>query len=212
VSALVAIRARPRLLLSTGLAILVYLAVPADLPQQTRGVIGWDVGIAVFLATALTMMLRSSIERLRRRAEEDEGRTVILTLTVVAVAISLFAIGFEIHDAKGQPPAAAAWRVALAMVTVVLSWTFTHTMFAMHYAHEFYRAKKPTGLLFPGDAPPDYLDFLYYAFVVGMTCQVSDVQVAGRTLRRLTLAHGVLSFFFNTGILALAINLAAGLF
>jgi uncharacterized membrane protein len=85
-------------------------------------------------------------------------------------------------------------------------------MFAMHYAHEFYRAKKPTGLLFPGDAPPDYLDFLYYAFVVGMTCQVSDVQVAERELRRLTIVHGVLSFFFNTVILALAINIGASVF
>jgi len=82
----------------------------------------------------------------------------------------------------------------------------------MHYAHEFYRDGPAPALQFPGGQPPSYGEFLYYAFVVGMTCQVSDVQVTGRAMRRLTLVHGVLAFFFNAGILALAINLAAGLF
>ena len=211
--ALAAIRTRPRLFLSAALAALVGLALPSSLSLQTRGIIGWDVGVAGFMAAALTLMLRSDIARLRRRAAaQDEARHIILVLTVAATCVTFFAIGFELHDAKGLPPAQAEWRIALAAVTIVLSWSFTHTIFAMHYAHEFYRGKTPSGLAFPGDDPPDYLDFLYYAFVVGMTCQVSDVQVEGRGLRRLTLGHGVLSFFFNTVILALAINLAAGLF
>ena len=207
------VRARPRLFLSAGLALALYLVLPAILAPTTRGIIGWDVGVAAFLIAALTMMLRDSIERMRgRAARQDAGRWTILTLTMAAVCISFLAIGYELHEAKGLPPASAGWRVALAMLTVVLSWSFTHTMFAMHYAHEFYRDKKPFGLLFPGEHPPDYIDFMYYAFVVGMTCQVSDVQVTGAAMRRLTLVHGVLSFFFNTVILALAINLAAGLF
>lgn len=208
-----AVRARPRLFLSAGLALAIYLALPSALAPATRFIIGWDLGIAAFLAATLTMMLRASIERMRRRAAlQDSGRWTILALTVAAVCISVLAIGYELHEAKGLPPAATGWRVGLAMLTVVLSWSFTHTIFAMHYAHEFYRDKKPSGLLFPGDQAPDYIDFMYYGFVVGMTCQVSDVQITGQALRRLTLVHGVLSFFFNTVILALAINLAAGLF
>ena len=208
-----AVRARPRLFLSAALALAIYLALPSVLAPATRFIIGWDAGAAAFLVAALIMMLRASIERMRVRAAlQDSGRWTILTVTVAAVAISVLALGYELHEAKGLPPASAGWRVGLAMLTIVLSWSFTHTMFAMHYAHEYYRDKKPTGLLFPGDHPPDYIDFMYYAFVVGMTCQVSDVQVTGPALRRLTLVHGVLSFFFNTVILALAINLAAGLF
>jgi uncharacterized membrane protein len=207
------VRARPRLFLSAALALAIYLVLPAALGPTTRGIIGWDAGVAAFLIAALTMMLRDSIERMRRRAAlQDAGRWTILTLTLAAVCISVLAIGYELHEAKGLPAASAGWRAGLAMLTVVLSWSFTHTIFAMHYAHAFYRDRTPSGLAFPGDQPPDYLDFMYYAFVVGMTCQVSDVQVTGPALRRLTLVHGVLAFFFNTVILALAINLAAGLF
>jgi uncharacterized membrane protein len=212
VIALTIVRARPRLLLAALLGAVVAAAVPSSHAIQTRGIIGWDLGIAAFLAATLVMVLRSDIARVRKRAAvQDEQRWLILALIVAAVCVSFFAIGYELHAAKGLPPAEAGWRVGLAALTIVLSWSFTHTIFAIHYAHEFYRRKEP-GLGFPGSAPPDYLDFLYYAFVVGMTCQVSDVQVTGRGLRRLTLVHGVLSFFFNTVILALAINIAAGLF
>jgi len=210
---LASVRARPRLFLSALLALAIFLVLPSALAPQTRGIIGWDVGIAMFLVAAFTMMLRADVERMRRRAaQQDEGRGVILALTMAAVGFSLLAIGFELHEAKDLPPAEGHWRIALAGATVVLSWSFTHTIFAQHYAYEFYRGRPPAGLVFPGTATPDFVDFLYYAFVVGMTCQVSDVQVDGRALRRLTLMHGVLSFFFNTVILALAINLAAGLF
>jgi uncharacterized membrane protein len=199
--------------MSTVLGVAIYLVLPGRLAFQTRGILGWDVGIAVFLVASLTMMLRASIERVRKRAAaQDQARGTILTLTMAAVCISFLAIGFELHEAKGLPPSQAGWRAGLAALTVLLSWSFTHTIFAIHYAHEYYRDRQPNGLIFPGDQPPAYLDFMYYAFVVGMTCQVSDVQVSSVKLRRLTLVHGVLSFFFNTVILALAINLAAGLF
>ena len=207
------VRARPRLFLSVLLGLAIFLLLPSALALQTRGIIGWDVGVAVFLGAALTMMARADVERVRRRAaRQDEARGLILGLTVAAVGFSLLAIGFELNEAKGLPAAQGHWRIALAGLTVVLSWSFTHMMFAQHYAYEFYRPRPPSGLAFPGETEPDYRDFLYYAFVVGMTCQVSDVQVTGRTMRRLTLTHGVLSFFFNTVILALSINLAAGLF
>jgi uncharacterized membrane protein len=213
VKPLAAVRARPRLFLSAALALAVFLVLPSALAAPTRGIIGWDVGVAAFLGAALKMMRRAGAARMRRRAaQQDEGRLTILTLTLAAVLFSVFAIGFELNSAKGLPRAAAEWRIALAAATVVLSWSFTHVIFALHYAHAYYREGSVPALQFPGGQPPGYGDFLYYAFVVGMTCQVSDVQVVGRAMRRLTLVHGVLAFFFNTGILALAINLAAGLF
>jgi uncharacterized membrane protein len=205
-------RSQPRLLLSTALAVVIYLLLPASLEVQTRGIVAWDAGCAVYLVAVLTMMLRATIERMERRAKiQDENRLAILTLCVAAVCVTLFAIGYEMHVAKAAQQAAAGWRLGLAALTIVLSWGFTHTIFALHYAHEYYEDPKKPRLIFPGGVSPDYTDFLYYAFVVGMTFQVSDVQVAERELRRLTLVHGVLSFFFNTVILALAINLAAGL-
>ncbi len=203
-------RHQPRLMLSAALAVVIYLFLPATLEPQTRGIIAWDIGCAVFLIAVLTMMLRASIERMQRRAAfQDENRIAILVFSVTAVCVGLFAIGYELHLAKQS--SGASWRIGLAALTIVLSWGFTHTIFALHYAHEYYEDPKKPRLVFPGGVPPDYTDFLYYALVVGMTCQVSDVQIAEREMRRLTLAHGVLSFFFNTVILALAINLAAGL-
>ena len=212
-TAFAAIRGRPRLFLSGALALVIALVLPSTMAGETRGIIGWDVGVAAFLVATMGMIGRADVAGVRQRAaQQDAGRWAILAVTVAAACFSVFAIGFELHAAKGLPPSAAEWRIALAAATVVLSWSFTHVIFALHYAHEYYRGKTPAGLVFPGDHAPTYPDFLYFSFVVGMTCQVSDVQVTGQALRRLTLVHGVLSFFFNTGILALAINLAAGLF
>ena len=99
--------------------------------------------------------------------------------------------------------------VLLAGVTIFLSWVFVHVIFALHYAHEFYDMHAPGGLAFPGEHEPDYWDFIYFSFVIGMTSQVSDVTVTGQRLRRVVAAHGVLSFVFNVALLALSINLAA---
>lgn len=108
-------------------------------------------------------------------------------------------------------------HVTLSGLTIVGSWLLVHTIFASHYARLYYQEGKTLaeckddGLDFPGDTEPDYWDFLYFSFVIGMTSQVSDVAVRSRTLRRLSLLHGILSFFFNTSLLAMTINLVAGL-
>jgi uncharacterized membrane protein len=137
-------------------------------------------------------------------------------LIVAAAATSLVALGFLLQKEVPGLVIPTPVRVVLAGLTVLASWLLTHTIFAVHYAHEFYGDADPGpdredrgGLAFPGDKAPDYWDFLYYAFVVGMTCQVSDVQVTGRRMRRLTLAHGLVSFIFNTVVLALAVNILA---
>jgi uncharacterized membrane protein len=143
---------------------------------------------------------------------QDEGAFGILVLAVAAAIASLGAIFAELA-ALDRESANYGLYIALAIVTVVLSWTFTHTIFALHYAHEFYgEGARANGLKFPNDNQPDYWDFVYFSFVVGMTFQVSDVAVTHKSARRMVVAHGALSFFFSTAIVAMTVNIAAGLF
>ena len=127
----------------------------------------------------------------------------------------LLAIASELHDIRDQPAAGTGLRVTLAAVTILLAWFFMNTIFALHYAHFFYgntdasAGVEARGLDFPGRAEPDYWDFLYFSFVIGMTFQVSDVQIENHRLRRIALAHGVLAFLFNVVVLALTINIVA---
>ncbi len=171
-----------------------------------------------FLTWTWSLMLRATPETMRRNAQrQDEGRLVILSLIAAAACASLLAIGLMLKDTKGGLTSAIALHVTLSVVTLVGSWLLVHTIFALHYAHGYYqdgktlRECKAEGLDFPSDLEPDYWDFIYFSFVIGMTSQVSDVEITSRSLRRLALIHGVLSFFFNTTILAISINIIAGL-
>ena len=216
------IGARPRLFASVGVACVVFALLPAAMATPIRFVIAWDCCAIAFMCLSLTMMARSP-EKLRFRAQiEDPSQWAILGLTVAATLASLLSIGFVLHDAKQQTGWLAIEHVVVAGGTILLSWFFAHLLFAIHYAHAYYGDDPDDedssdgvgvagGLVFPGEENPDYWDFLYFSFVVGMTCQVSDVQVTGRIMRRLTLSHGIIAFLFNTMILALSINLLAGL-
>jgi uncharacterized membrane protein len=204
------IRARPRLFWSAAVGAGVTLMLGlTDWQRATRLLIGWDVGVVLYLALVVHVMWRADVDRIRQRAQvEDEGQFAILVLTGLAALASMGAIFAELSTAAsgGRP----ALRVAHAALTILLSWVFIHTMFALHYAHEFYDVTAG-GLAFPrGGGEPDYWDFVYFSFVIGMTSQVSDVAVTSKEVRRIVTAHGVLSFVFNAALLALTVNLAAG--
>jgi uncharacterized membrane protein len=209
------IRVRPRLSIATLVGILCLLVLPAQVARTTRALLAWDAGVGLYLALAWTMMLRSDLDKMRWRAsQEDDGAVIILTLSVIAAVASLAAIMMELIDLSELPRQEVNLRFALVVVTVVFSWSFVHTAFALHYAHEFYDDENKLAhrcLGFPGTEEPDYIDFLYFSFVIGTTSQTADVAIASRTMRRLALMHGVLSFFFNTTLLAVTINIAAGL-
>ena len=203
------VRARPRLATAAAVGAAVIAALPGDWRLPTRLLTGWDAGVALYLVLVYALMARSTIEHIRRNAARlDEGRIAILVLTVTAALASLGAILAELGSGQGPR---TAQQLALAAATIVLSWGFIHTMFALHYAHDYYgeHGAGKGGLAFPGEQVPDYWDFVYFAFVIGMTSQVSDVAVASRPIRRTANAHGVVSFFFNTALLALSVNLAA---
>ncbi|MGA8613761.1 MAG: DUF1345 domain-containing protein [Xanthobacteraceae bacterium] len=175
----------------------------------TRILVGWDCGLALYLALICRLMAHESIARIRERAAvEDEGAIALLVLTTAAALASLAAVVAEL----GQSP--SSYQVAMGIGTILLSWAFMHTIFALHYAHEFYGEggdHRIGGLIFPGNEDPDYWDFLYYSLVVAMTAQVSDVQITSKVIRRLTAAHGVISFFFNVTVLALTVNIVSTL-
>jgi uncharacterized membrane protein len=212
------VRQHPRLAIATLLGIFAYLFVPVGLVEGVRLLVAFDLAAAVFLAVIWTMMARASTADMRRRSRsEDEGRYVVLALSAAVACAILLSIAFALHGIHGLPAAEAGLRVGLAVATILLAWFFMNTMFALHYAHVFYdnaddpAAPQAGGLAFPGGRQPDYWDFLYFSFTIGMTFQVSDVQIESHSLRRTGLAHGVLAFFFNVVVLALTINIIASL-
>jgi uncharacterized membrane protein len=199
------LRARIRLMASLAVGIAVLLLLPPDWRWSRRFLIAWDVTVALYLAAAAVTVWRTGTASIRRHAiEQDDGRFVILIGTAVAALASLAAILSEIGASDKTAP-----HLVLAVVTIVLSWLFVHTSFALHYAHDYYYKAKAEGLDFPGDDKPDYWDFIYFSFVIGMTFQVSDVQITSRSIRRTATAHGVVSFIFNTALVALMVNIAA---
>ncbi len=171
-----------------------------------------------FLAWTWALMMTATPATVRRNARrQDAGRWVILSLITAASCFSILAIIFLLQNTKGAPAGILVLHVTLSAVTIIGSWLLVHTIFASHYAHLYYQQGrtlpecKQEGIDFPGDLELDYWDFLYFSFVIGMTSQVSDVAIRSRLVRRLALLHGILSFFFNTSLLAMTINIVAGL-
>jgi uncharacterized membrane protein len=199
---------RPRTFISIVLGITAFFLLPGSLRLVTRLLICWDIFVALYVLLVYSMMLRSGLTHIRRNAVlQDDGRFLILLVTALGAFASIAAIVFELGASHHSTKA-----LALATVTVALSWAAVHTAFALHYAHDYYRGAKPGGLHFPsGDQheKPDYWDFVYFSFVVGMTAQVSDVGITDRTIRRTATAHGIVSFVYNTALVALMVNIAA---
>ena len=194
-----------------GIAATMALAALTGWRPVMRGLVGWDIGAGLYVALALEMMARADVRRIRRRAaDQDEGAIVILVLTVAAGLASLLAIVALLGTSASGAAPRRGGELVLATITIVLSWAFIHTIFALHYAHEFYAESGVRGLAFPGgEQEPDYWDFAYFALVIGMTSQVSDVGITTKEIRRTVAAHGVVSFFFNVALLALTVNIAA---
>ena len=209
------VRLHTKLVIGALVGLIVVALAPFTL-LTTRLLGGWDIGVALYLLLIFWTMRRCDVARIRlRAAEQDEGAFVILLLTMTATFASLVAIVFALGGSKQAPHEQAAVLIGLTIGTILLSWFFVHTIFALHYAHEYYGERRDGiigGLNFPGDEDPDYWDFLYFALVIGMTSQVSDVAITSKGLRRIAAMHGVLSFFFNVAVLALTINMVSSLF
>jgi uncharacterized membrane protein len=208
---------RPHMLLSLAVGVVLYYAVaPWAARPVTRALIGWDGGVLTFLALSMHFMSCVDHNLLKRRAiEHDEGGHLILILTILASIASIGALIAELSAAKGNP--GASLRIALAAGTVVISWLFTQIVFAIHYAHVYYRAEEEGGphhggLEFNDTGEPDYWDFVHFSIVMGATAQTADIVIRSKRIRRIGTIHTLVAFGFNTAILATMINLAANLF
>jgi uncharacterized membrane protein len=204
--------ARPRLLICVVIGIIVgALALLAGSRVASALLAGWDICAGLYLVLVFHLMAAADVHHMRSRARlQDEGQIAILVLTAVAALASLGAIFALLSTTSGK--SREITDIMLATITIVLSWAFTHTIFGLHYAHEYYgeNSGKGSGMEFPGQEPePDYWDFMYFSFVIGMCAQVSDVTVSARSIRRTVFGHSVVAFIFNAALLALTVNIAA---
>jgi uncharacterized membrane protein len=190
-------RLHARLLISiaVGMAVTLGLAM-TDWSMATKLLLGWDIGVVLYLFLVYQLMVTCGIDEIRRRAaEDDEGAVTLLILTGLSGMAIMGAIVAELGIAKvaGQPR--SGYGIAIAMATIFLSWAFVHTIFALHYAHEYYGERGDHaigGLTFPGRQPPDYWDLLYFSLVIAMTSQVSDVVITSNVIWRIVTVHGAL--------------------
>jgi uncharacterized membrane protein len=210
--------ARQRLALGLAAGAAAFFILRGHLRFASAGIAAWDAFAVVILALDWVIILATPQHKIREIAQkQDLSRFIVFLFVVITACAALFAVGFLV-SLKNSPTGHFFLHLVLTLVTVVVSWTLVHTVYSLRYAHAFYgdsdepgANRHAGGLIFPGNRPPDYFDFAYFSFVVGMTCQVSDVQITSRRMRRITLFHGVLSFGFNTLILALLINIISGL-
>jgi uncharacterized membrane protein len=211
--------AHHRFIMACVFAIVAFVGLHGTGTLGTQLVAAWDVFAFTIVILAWFVLSTKDPYEVRRNARiQDASQTFLFIVVVSAAMVSLFAVFILLGSSKNLSSGSFAAHVTLSVAAIVLSWTLVHTLFCLRYAHVYYinahkfdRDKIAGGLIFPGGDNPDYLDFAYFSFVVGMTCQVSDVQISSKTIRRLTIIHGLISFAFNTAILAMFVNIVAGL-
>jgi uncharacterized membrane protein len=210
------VRARPRLATSLVIGAVIAGLLPANYHWVTRCLLGWNAAVWLYLVLVGLMIARSDHDRMRRVAlAHAEGAATVLALVAAAAVASLFGIVFELSAAKVPGATHAVPHVALALSTVVAGWTLLPVLFTLTYASAYYAGGQANGLRFPDSDTglhPGYGDFLYFAFTIAVASQTADVSVASTPMRRLVLMQALLSFVFNTAILALTINIAASMF
>ncbi len=209
--------AHHRFFAALGLAALAFAFTPWHWHWTTRVLTVWNTYSLTNLILAWFALAKARPNEVARTARlQDSGRTAIFIFVVVAACASVFAVAAELSTAKGLDPAHFGGHILFALLTVLTSWFLVHTIFTLRYAHIYYEAgadgKPAGGLNFPEEETPDYLDFAYFSFVIGMTNQTSDVAISAGRLRRLALVHGLISFAFNLSIIGLTINIVSGLF
>ena len=210
------LRARPRLFIAAAAGLVAALVLTGAPSPVTRALSGWNVGVWLYLVMIVWLMTHADHTRLRRVAlAHAEGALTVLVVVTLAAAVSLGAIVYELSAAKAPGAKHALPHLLFALTTVAGSWLLLPTLFALSYASLYHRGPVGAGLKFPSDEPdfkPDYGDFLYFSFTIAVASQTADVSVSTQAMRRLVLMQSILSFVFNTTILAFTINIAASLF
>ncbi|HVW28171.1 MAG TPA: DUF1345 domain-containing protein [Polyangiaceae bacterium] len=207
-------RALVRVGMSLAVGLSAYAVVASRASPVVGALVGWDSAGLVLLALSWANIAAADAGATRERAaSEDPGRTLVYVIVVLTSAVSLLSSTVLVRSAHSMPGGTKQAVIALCLATVGLAWVMTHTAFTFRYAHLYYRedAEGVGGMTLPGDEPPAYFDFAYFAFTIGMCFQVSDACVTSRQIRRAVLLHAVISFAYNTVILAFVLNLVFGL-
>ncbi len=212
---------KPRLLFAILLAGAAFAAGMSlwKLSPITSSLLAWDCGTVLYIGLAIQTMLTATPDLMRKRASVyDDGEATILLISVIASILSVVAIVTELATTKSVSGYLRGLHIGLSAVTLLTSWAFIHTAFAFHYAHGYYFADGASDcdgdapcLIFPGTKEPNYVDFLYFSFVIGTSGQTADVEFGSSDTRRIGLVHCVLAYLFNATVLALTINIAASL-
>ncbi len=215
------IRGRPRLFISIAFGLGVGFLTPSSWREITRLLVAWNAATFLYFILTGWLIATATQASIRHRAKlQDEGRFTILILTSLAALSSIGAIVAQLATVKDLSGPIKGLHIGLAAVTILSAWFFIHLMFALHYAHDYFGAGQTRsdgpehrrgGLHFPGTDNPDYFDFLYFSYVIGVASQTADVEITSKGMRRTALVHCILAFFFNSAVLALTINIAAGL-
>jgi len=208
-----------RVALALVVALLVFGLLYPWVKLELNLIVSWDVFAICLLILAWAGIIYSDVKKRVEEARlQDSSRVVIGCCLVMAAIAGLFGAGWLLGTAKHAPGHESVWYAALAVLTVMVSWVLVHTVMTLHYAHACYQLAVDSqeipprvGLDFPDEAEPDFLDFAYFSFVIGMTCQTSDVGITSRRVRRIALLHGLIAFGFNAVIVALSLNLASSL-
>jgi len=208
-----------RLILSIVFAVLIYLLLPSYLSQEIHLLASWNVSVVCFLTLIGIVVLNCNPgQTLIHARVREPNPLLILAFVVITACVSIFVIGFMLGDIKTTPQPLRSIQIWLSLLAIICSWLLTHTMFALHYARLYYNevneenlAEYAGGLEFPTDELPDYWDFLYFAFTISMTSQTSDISITSRRIRRIVLAHELVSFFFYSVIVATTVNTVANL-
>ncbi|NHA05611.1 DUF1345 domain-containing protein [Mucilaginibacter sp. HC2] len=213
--------ANHKVYVSLGLAAICFFSTLGSISGSVHFMVTWlTYAVASLTLSGLTIFNIHPADVHREAHAQDSSRTIVFVFAVFASLASLLAILVLLRSTGGDTTQRLTLHVLLSLACVVSSWVLVHTIFTFRYAHFYYcdidqdadgKNLKPGGLQFPDEDKPDYLDFSYFSFVIGMTFQVSDVQITSKKIRRLALMHGLLSFSFNTVIVALSINVVAGL-
>lgn len=205
-----------RLWIGIAAGILAFALLPGSIATSARAIVSWDLAIAVHLVLGWVLVIGTNAPATRASTEaQDQSSPLLLAFVVAAGCASTGGIVYLIGTAKAAAGIGRLAHAAIALAAIGLAWAWIHTRFGFHYAHLFCRHGRTAdaqgtmqpSLVFPGGHPPDYLDFMYFAFTIGMAAQVSDVGVASRAMRRLALAHAIVSFSYNLAVIALTINL-----
>lgn len=202
------------------LAVALAIAIPLYLNGMEGllvGIYGWLGFSVIYLTLSWIIIFKRKVEQIKQQAKKDDGSVAFVFVSILFSSFASMVAVLMMVTSKDKIIEDHFLNLPATVLAMIMAWFMIQTQYIFHYAHEYYDDDSAEGeelnggLDFPNDDKPDYLDFAYYSFCMGCTFQVSDVDITSKIIRRITMVHGLLAFFMNTFVVALTINLVAGM-